>query len=322
VDFTPSDDQQALARATREFVESRFSDHQQAAAPDDLLWKELAGLGWLGLGVAEDAGGYGATLLDEAFVFTELGRGLVTGPVLTTLAAARLATWQGARDLAESLITGELKVARAVQAGDAILLADPEGSALALLVTDEVASLVSIPAATEMTTGIDDAALGRVGVAELTDTVVECRDVVTIAGLRRVLTVLTSAQLAGIASATADFATDHAKTRVQFGRAIGAFQSVKHACADMAIWAHAAIHAAYWAALTETDYDVLAAAAFCRRAAFNNTRVNVHLHGALGFTTESTAHRYLKRTHTLCATEGFDRSARKLSSCGAPTENP
>lgn len=319
MDFTPSDDQESLARVTREFVQSRFPGHQPATAPNGLLWKEIAELGWLGLGVPEHSGGLGATLVDEAFVFTELGRGLVSGSVLTTLAAARLAARVGRQDLAESLIAGDIRVTRAVPAGETLLIADPGVATLALQVTDEVARLASIPESVEMTKDVEDAPLGRVGAAELTEVVVDCRDAEVIAALRRVLSVLTSAQLSGIASATADYATEHANTRVQFGRAIGAFQSVKHACADMAIWAHAASRATYWAALTETEYDVLAAAAFCRRAAFGNARTNIHLHGALGFTTESTAHRYLKRVHILSATEGFDHAARRLASCGHPS---
>ena len=50
----------------------------------------------------------------------------------------------------------------------------------------------------------------------------------------------------------------------------------------------------------------------CRRSAFANVRANVQIHGAMGFTVEDSAHRFVKRTHTLCATESFDRAAELL----------
>ena len=39
-------------------------------------------------------------------------------------------------------------------------------------------------------------------------------------------------------------AADYAKTRFQFGRAIGSFQAVKHMCADMLLEAESAVSAA------------------------------------------------------------------------------
>jgi alkylation response protein AidB-like acyl-CoA dehydrogenase len=160
--------------------------------------------------------------------------------------------------------------------------------------------------------------VSRVDRTDLGDPLVTSSDVETLRRIRRVLSILTSAQLAGIACATSDLAIIYAKSRVQFGKPIGAFQAIKHKCADMATNALAAENVTYFAALSETDrsrdseYETLAAAAFCRRAAFENARLNVQLHGAMGFTVEDSAHRFVKRVHTLCSVEGFDKSAERL----------
>ena len=63
---------------------------------------------------------------------------------------------------------------------------------------------------------------------------------------------------------------------------IGAFQAIKHRCADLAINAYAAQHLTVMAALSDSQHDIRAAAAFCRRAAFENARANVQMRGAMG----------------------------------------
>lgn len=322
MDFLPDADQDALVAATRDYIGSRVPLTDSIARLDDVRWKEVAELGWLGLAAEEDAGGAGATLLDEVFVFREIGRGLVPGPILTTLAAARLAAWTGHTTLSRDLIAGQTRVARAISLPgdeDRLLVLDAADSALTLNVGGDRASLHSTPQRLDPSPGLEDGtSVSRVGRAALGAASLAADDRRTVTRLRRVLAVLTCAQLAGICAATRDLATGHAKSRVQFGKPIGAFQAIKHRCADMATQALAADNVTFFAALKEmtgtvdSDYYALAAAACCRRAAFANARANVQIHGAMGFTVEDSAHRFVKRTHTLCATESFDRAAELL----------
>ena len=322
MDFLPDADQDALVDATRQYIQSRLPLADSLARLDDLRWKEITELGWLGLATDEEAGGAGATLLDEVFVFREIGRGLVPGPLLTTLAAARLAAWTGQTTLSTELIGGQSRVARAVPlpgVNDRLLVLDAEESALVLVVDDDRAALYTAPQCVEPSAGLEDGtSVGYASRADLGPASAAADDGRTVGRLRRVLSILTSAQLAGICGATRDLATEYAKTRVQFGKPIGAFQAIKHKCADMATHALAADNVTFFAALTEmtgaptSDYQALAAAACCRRAAFVNARANVQIHGAMGFTVEDSAHRFVKRTHTLCATESFDRAAELL----------
>lgn len=322
MDFLPDADQEALIEATRHYIESRVPLTDSSAGLDDIRWKEITELGWLGLATEGDAGGAGATLVDEAFVFREIGRGLVCGPILTTLAAARLAAWTGNKALSSELVGGQTRVARALPLpgdNDRLLLLDAEDSALTLLVAHDRAALCTTPQHVELSPGLDDGpSVGRVGRVDLGRESAVADDRQTVHRIRRVLSILTSAQLAGICGATRDFATEHAKNRVQFGKPIGAFQAVKHRCADMATNALAADNVTFFAALTEmttasdSDYHALAAASCCRRAAFANARTNIQIHGAMGFTVEDSAHRFVTRTHTLCVTESFDRAAELL----------
>jgi alkylation response protein AidB-like acyl-CoA dehydrogenase len=322
VDFLPDADQDALIEATRQYIGSRLPLTDSLARLDDVRWKEITELGWLGLATEEDAGGAGAALLDEVFVFREIGRGLVPGPILTTLAAARLAAWTGQTALSAELIGGQARVARAVPLPgdtDRLLVLDAEDSVLVLVVDRDRVALYSTPQRLEPSAGIEDGtSVGHARRADLGPASVADDDDRTVGRLRRVLSILTSAQLAGICGATRDLATEYAKNRVQFGKPIGAFQAIKHKCADMATHALAADNVTFFAALTEmtgaptSDYQALAAAACCRRAAFANARANVQIHGAMGFTVEDSAHRFVKRTHILCATESFDRAAELL----------
>lgn len=96
--------------------------------------------------------------------------------------------------------------------------------------------------------------------------------------------------------------TEYAKTRLQFGRAIGSFQAIKHRCADMLVEVEFARSAAYHAAFCIADGrdDELALAAsmaksYCSDAYFHAAAETIQIHGGMGFTWEHPAHLYFKR---------------------------
>lgn len=325
MDLLPNADQRALITATRQFIDSRFPLQAHGTVGIDALrWKEIAELGWFALALPEDVGGFGATLLEETLVFREIGRGLIPGYPLATLGAARLACLTGNNGLAGELISGQLRVARAITPGGSgapVMVLGPEGCDLLLLTTAETAVLWRIPAEMTLNPGLEDGStVAYVDSTELHDAVLASTDPTVVSRLSLVMCALTAAQLAGIAARTAELATEHARTRIQFGRPIGAFQAIKHRCADLAINAYAAQHLTVMAALSGSHYDVLAAAAFCRPAAFENARANVQIRGAMGFTAEDTAHRFLKRTHTLCCAEDVGTAANRLAQLPSATE--
>jgi alkylation response protein AidB-like acyl-CoA dehydrogenase len=93
----------------------------------------------------------------------------------------------------------------------------------------------------------------------------------------------------------------YAKVREQFGRPIGSFQAVKHACADMAVSiavSRQLVDAAVQAiAEGRADAGVPAAMAksYVCGAAVDVVGKAMQLHGGIGYTWESGIHVYLKR---------------------------
>jgi alkylation response protein AidB-like acyl-CoA dehydrogenase len=108
-------------------------------------------------------------------------------------------------------------------------------------------------------------------------------------------------EMVGGAQALLDSAVAYANIRVQFGRAIGSFQAIKHKCADMLLDVELAKSAAYYAAQAAADGDpqspgfasmakAAAADAYMRAAA--NT---IQIHGGIGFTWDNDTHLWFKR---------------------------
>ncbi len=108
-------------------------------------------------------------------------------------------------------------------------------------------------------------------------------------------------------AACVDSAVAYAKERVQFGRAIGTFQAVKHHCANMLVAAELATAVVWDAArAAHDDADEFAlTAAQAATLAFgpyvNNAQLNIQVHGGIGFTWEHDAHLYLRRALVLNA---------------------
>lgn len=115
--------------------------------------------------------------------------------------------------------------------------------------------------------------------------------------------VLSAAYLTGIATAAAAAATEHAKTREQFGKPIGVHQAIKHACVDMLIAADAAQAQTLFAGIALADgradalLQVLSAATVAGSAAVDNPAAGIQVFGGMGYTFENDMHLYLKRAH-------------------------
>ena len=118
--------------------------------------------------------------------------------------------------------------------------------------------------------------------------------------LDRAAVALVAEQAGGAMHVTA-MAADYARTRYQFGRAIGSFQAVKHLCVDMLLEAESAVSAARHvaAAFDSADpnrrTDLALAQAYCSDAYVFTAATNIQVHGGIGFTWEHPAHLYLRR---------------------------
>ena len=130
---------------------------------------------------------------------------------------------------------------------------------------------------------------------------------------------LSGALLVGMAAATAELATAYAKVRRQFERPIGAFQAVKHLCADMLVRTETARATVHAAAVTLDDPGVgdveraaAGAALLASEAALANAKSCIQVHGGMGFTWEVPAHLYLMRTRVLSHELGGDEALAEL----------
>jgi alkylation response protein AidB-like acyl-CoA dehydrogenase len=278
------------------------------------FWARVAGLGWIGLGLPEDQGGVGYTLAEEALFFREYGRHLLTPAILGAVLGARLAAEAGAAEIAAAIVGGEALVAVAFGEGGHGYVLELEGADFVLDARPERAALhpASAVRATPVACLDDRLRMARGGpagasAAELTG---EAAGRLYDRGA-----VLCAAMLAGMAEASRDVSVEYAKTRKQFGVAIGSFQAVKHKCADMAVRCEAATSMAFYAALAVRDgaasagFDASAAKALAAEAAMENAQVSVQVHGGMGFTEQMTPHLYVKRARVIDQLFG-DRRAR------------
>jgi hypothetical protein len=105
----------------------------------------------------------------------------------------------------------------------------------------------------------------------------------------------------GLAEAMLTATVGYAKVRQQFGRPIGSFQAVKHACADMlvSISVSRQLVEAAVRAIADDSPDAAVAAAMAKshstEAAVDIAGKAMQLHGGIGYTWESGIHVYLKR---------------------------
>jgi alkylation response protein AidB-like acyl-CoA dehydrogenase len=307
IDLVESDEQSALAAAAADFL-----DKVSVTEPDpEQAWSGAVAQGWLAIGVPEAVGGIGYGLAEQALLFRELGRYLSPLPVLESVLAITAVLIAQSRDegLLHDLVAGSLRPH----------IAQPSQSELVIWERDEPADhvLILTPG------GVDLVPSGRLRLGSARETLeplyrmrparwdgagsLAHGPAPVAAGLRAHALVLTAALLSGIAAQAGNASVQYASQRVQYGRPIGAFQAIKHRCADMAVRAEAAWCITALAALgvrhdtPDGRVDAYAARIVAADAALRNARDNIQNHGAIGFTAELAAHRLLKRAHVLDA---------------------
>ncbi len=110
------------------------------------------------------------------------------------------------------------------------------------------------------------------------------------------------AECVGGAQRTMEIATEYARVRIQFDQPIGAFQAVKHRCAQMYVEAESARSVLYWAAWAqdhgspgEAAMAASVAKVYCSEAYRNCATSAIQVLGGTGFSWEHDIHFYLKR---------------------------
>ena len=330
-------EQAALRAAVRDFC-------RKHAGPQ--AWARLSGeLGLTGLAIPGCHGGAGAGLAEVAVAVEETGRVLLPAPYLSTaLAGAVLSEGDavlggsGAAEFLPGIASGALRAAfvlgGSVAAGGGSLVAGGRLTGVAHHVLDGAEAGLFVVRASDgeqdalFAVRTVDTVVTPAGTLDQTrsQATVEFRDTPAVAAGRAaeraedLLRVMLAVESVGAAAHCLDVTVGYLKTRVQFGRPIGAFQALRHRCADLAVevasaraTAYAAVRAA---AGSPAELPVLGPLAkrHCVDVFWHVAAEMIQLHGGIGFTWEHEAHRYLKRAKTSQLLHGNPAELRRIVS--------
>ncbi|HEY3994712.1 MAG TPA: acyl-CoA dehydrogenase family protein [Mycobacterium sp.] len=304
------------------------------------LWKTVVDLGWTEL-ATPDAGDYGPVEL--ALVLEECGAAAAPIPLLSSVGLAAGALRGTGLDAVLSDIAGGVVATLAVHGAGSRLPGAPmtlssgrlRGRAVAVPNLSRAELIVTLARSDD---GDILAAVASCGsgvtvlpAAESIDPAQPVSDVevdveplavapLGRAGLESALTaplLASAADLIGVAGAALSRSVEHAKSRHQFGKPIGAFQGIKHALADNYVGLERARSLTYAAAARLADpatrpADAWTAAALAKAAAgdaaTNCARTAVQVHGALGQTWEHDAHLHVRHAWQGAAMLGDSRA--------------
>lgn len=295
---------------------------------DPAVWRAMGELGWIGLRLPEDEGGSGLGMAEFCALAEELGAALAPEPLVYGALSAALLAGAGRPDLLGGLLAGERLILTAWQetagrldvpgtqgaprpflpaaaGADCFLIPVAAGGYLALhLQGSEAARLELADTQDGGHFGTLHPTPGEVLVADLGGRLGDALDEATLA---------TAAQLLGVMDRAFGVTLDYLRTRQQFGRPIGSFQTLKHRAVDLQIQI----------ALTRTSIEAAAATLDTpgtpqgqRRAAVSRakaraseaamlvTRQGVQLHGGIGYTDEADIGLYLRKAMVLAGQFG------------------
>ena len=94
MDFTFNEEQTLIQDQVDQFVQKEYDwETRQSLSNSELgfgedNWKKFADLGWLGISVSEDSGGFGGSAIESMLIMEAFGKGLVVEPFLETIIMA------------------------------------------------------------------------------------------------------------------------------------------------------------------------------------------------------------------------------------------
>jgi alkylation response protein AidB-like acyl-CoA dehydrogenase len=304
MNFDLTDDQREIRRTAREFLAARYPLEQVRAialdgAPDP-HWDEIAELGW------PDIAELGTVEL--AVLAEQLGYALAPSPLPATWAAKLLypplagrgtvAMWDEGSDgdperpalRADGGLTGVKIAVPNADVADTLVVTAEGGRHFAVAAGDAV---IEPAQALDSTRPLFTVRLDGAPGEEITGT--------DFSHAWHAIAVMAAAESVGVAARVTAMTVDYAKERKQFGRAIGSYQAVSHACAQMYLETEGARSLALWAAWAlDHEPETGPMAAYCAKAYASDAATNVcrsalQVHGGIGFTWEHDLHLFLKR---------------------------
>jgi alkylation response protein AidB-like acyl-CoA dehydrogenase len=337
MDFGLSEEQRHLETNLRRFLDTErpvSRVREVMATPqgrDDGLWRALAEMGVVGVLVPEAEGGSGLGLLDAAVASEALGRAVAPAPFLGTAILASVAlvtagTPAQRKEWLPKIAEGSLRIGVATTElfaprggggvrseagrliGQALMVVDGAADAYLVPVGDAGLALVACDAgglAVELLPTIDrtrrfaELVLDRVAPSAWIGGDGEAGP-----ALQRMLDagrVAVAADVLGACETAIERSVAYAQQRVQFGRAIGSFQAVKHLCAEMVAALEPARALVWYAAhafdALPQEASVMAAHAKAHLCEIGTqiVRTATEVHGGIGFTDAHDLHLWFKR---------------------------
>jgi alkylation response protein AidB-like acyl-CoA dehydrogenase len=303
---------------------------------DAALWRKIAEQGWTGIIFPEEYGGFGMGMVEMAATLEEMGRALLPGPFSSTvLAAGSLLEAAGNDNQKEkylgAICRGEAKATVALLedsaswSPDAVqlkaagltlngrkLFVPDAGVADFLLVVARIDGDLALFVAPSNARGLHITQMPAMDstrkLYEVTFDSVAAELLAQGSHARKALdraldvaTVGLVAEMTGGMQRLLEITVEYAKTRKQFGRAIGEFQAVQHQCADMLVYTESSRSAAYYAAyaiqegIPEARLAVSVTKAYASDAYREVGNRAIQVHGGMGFTWENDVHLFYRR---------------------------
>lgn len=310
-------DHEELATTLRDWARSLEGPEAVRAAEDDpdadfgVTWGAVCEMGAATIALPESAGGGGGSWLEQAIALEACAHALVPGPLLGPAVAGRVLAL--ATDLPDDAVkVGSGSVVSLVV--DELAWDLPSASHLLVVDAHDARAVLLAPVEAVTPTAAVPLDLSRRWSRVRVDR--DAAGVVALPGvdaalLRRTAVTLAAAEAAGVARWCLATATSYAQVREQFGKPIGAFQAVKHLCAEMLETAEAVTAAAWDAACALDALDGSQARAeqwafaadiaevTCFDGAVEVAKSCIQVLGGIGFTHEHDAHLYLRRALAL-----------------------
>lgn len=324
IDIGPGPDQLVLRENVRDVLAAQSPPDLARQAFEDpecwrRLWRSVVDLGWTALL------GHDFHAIDLVMVLEECGAAIAPMPLLSSigLAAGVLEAAGLERALAEiangAVATLATQPTNRRLPGVPMIFADqrvrgqavgvpdlPRAEIIVVLAAsaDQILAAVVKPGAGVSITEKESIDPSR-PIADLTvDIVPDEMGPVDVDAALAVPLLSAAAELVGVADMALRRAVEHAKSRIQFGKPIGAFQGVKHALADTYVAVERARGLAYAAAARIDDpmatpsqrwASAALAKAAAGEAAMKSARTAVQTHGAIAQTWEHDMHLYARR---------------------------
>ena len=324
MEFAFTDEQAMIAETVQAFFkDNATSERTRAAMEADGIDRELwasfcTELGLAGVGLPEDFGGAGLGMVEFAIVAEAAGAQVAALPLLGLATAARAIAAGGSEEQKAQwlprLVSGEtiaasqgihgLTVAGNTLTGDVQFVPHGASADLFVFIGDDGAWIVrkDMPgvSAISHTTMDQTRPLATVSLAG-----VEAEPLADAAAARHALQagawICLAAEALGGAQETLDRTVAYSLERVQFGRAIGSFQAVKHLCAEMAAELEPSRSLVWYAAYAFDDAPAEAGLTAAHAKAHTSeigrfiARTATEVHGGMGITDLLGLHYWFKR---------------------------